>query len=202
MDNNYTQPLDDSWKNSTQPPRNNQYPPQGYGQHGYGYNQQGYGQHGYGYDAQGFDPQGYDMDGYDRQGYDRQGYDRNGYDRNGYDRYGNPYNPYAQQNQYKQYNQYQKPNENYGIEPEPHLVKAIFAIILCWPFGIPAMINACRVRGLANTDTDAAFEASHSANKWGNIGIIVGIIINVLYVIFIGCKQQHGYDSLLDNIII
>lgn len=181
MDDRYNHPLDSSWKNEgAQQQRNNQYTPHGYGQQNYG--QQHYA---YGYDAQGFDPQGYDMEGYDRQGYDRQGYDRNGFDRNGYDRYGNPYN---------QYPQYPGAN-NYGTEPEPHLVKAIFAIILCFPFGIPALINACRVKALANTDIDSAVEASHAANKWGNIGLIVGIIINTLYFLFVSCGGGTDYYS-------
>lgn len=186
-DYNYKQPLDDSWKNSANQQGNNQYPPQEYGQQAYGY------------DPQGFDPQGYDMEGYDRQGYDRQGYNRNGFDRNGYDRFGNPYNPYAyqQQPQYQQYQGY----DNYGIEPEPHLTKAIFAIILFFPFGIPAVINASRVKGLANTDIDAAFEASNSANKWGNLGIIFGIIWLVINIMATAC----GGDSvagLFDDLVI
>lgn len=183
----------DQYNNDGYPQQNYNNNPQGYNynqqgynnQQGYGYNQQGYGYNNPGYDAQGYDPQGYDIEGYDRQGYDRQGYDRNGIDRNGYDRFGNYYNPYDDP-------QYQNNGYDPNIEVEPHIVKAIFAIILCFPFGIPALINAIRAKTLANIDIDSAFEASHSANKWGNIGIIVGIILNVLSFILTFCSDGYS----------
>lgn len=164
MSDNYNQPLDNSWKNSANQQNNNQYPPQGYGQQGYG--QQGYGQQGYG--QQGYGQQGYGQQVYgnETQAFNQQGYVQNGY--NGYN------NPYPQQN----------PGYNYGIEPSPHMVKAIFALICGGVLGIPALVNAIRVYSLKNTDIDAAFEASHKANTWGNVGIIVGLILNVLYIIF------------------
>ena len=65
------------------------------------------------------------------------------------------------------------------------MAKAIVAIVLGGILGIPALINAIRTKTLANSNPDAAFETSHAANKWGNIGIIVGTILNALYITFI-----------------
>lgn len=225
MGNDNQQPLDNSWKESAQQPKNNQYPPQGYGQQGYnqqgygqqgynqqGYNQQGYGQQGYnqqgynqqgygqqGYNQQGYGQQGYNQQGYGQQGYNQQGYGQQGYNQQGYGQQGYGQQGYGQQGYgqqgygqqpygYDQYGNYSNPygsmQPEYEMDPAPsHMVKAIIGIVLCPIFGIPSLVNACRTNALNKTDRDAAWNASHQANKWGNVAIIVGCITNTLYIL-------------------
>jgi hypothetical protein len=68
-------------------------------------------------------------------------------------------------------------NTQTPARPDNNLVKAIISILLCWPFGIPAIINSQKVNSLYDSGNYAAAEeASKKASKWSKIGIIVGAI--------------------------
>ena len=68
--------------------------------------------------------------------------------------------------------------------PNNYLGKAIAALILCWPFGIPAIINAAKVNSLWDQGKqNEAMEASQKAAKFAKIAIILGIIGAVISLI-------------------
>lgn len=71
--------------------------------------------------------------------------------------------------------------------PETHLGKAILVTILCcWPFGIPAIVNAASVSNAFTAgDYNRALENSEKANKWCKYSIIAAAIFWTLYIIAI-----------------
>lgn len=67
-----------------------------------------------------------------------------------------------------------------------YLVFAILMIFCCWPFAIPAIINASKVRTLeAQGDYAGAEEASAAAKKWAIIALVLGLVVQS-----IGCILQ------------
>lgn len=68
--------------------------------------------------------------------------------------------------------------------PETHLAKAIIVTILCcWPFGIPAIVNAAAVSNeFVAGHYDVAVQKSENAKKWCNYAIIAGVVFWVLYI--------------------
>ena len=67
------------------------------------------------------------------------------------------------------------------VRPDNNLGKAIVAMILFWPLGVPALVKATKVNTFYNDGNYAAAEdAAKSASKWGVIGIIVGIILRMI----------------------
>ncbi len=68
-----------------------------------------------------------------------------------------------------------------------NMVKAILVTICCcFPFGIVAIIKASEVNGkLAAGDVQGAQLSAAEADKWGNYGLICGIIGIVLYFILV-----------------
>lgn len=79
--------------------------------------------------------------------------------------------------------------------PENYLIWAILATIFCcWPFGIPAIINASKVDSAFNRgDYAGAKEYSRKAKKWTITSAIIAgafwlvyIILIVVYVIVMG----------------
>ena len=75
--------------------------------------------------------------------------------------------------------------------PENNLAGAIVATVLCWPLGIPAIVNAAKVNKLwAAGDYVGAQDAAVNAVKWKNIAIVLGIIawtINIIMSIILNC---------------
>lgn len=71
--------------------------------------------------------------------------------------------------------------------PETHLAKAIvFTALMCFPFGIPAIVNAAGVHtAYATGNYELAVEKSQKAAKWCKYSLIGGIIFWVLYIAFI-----------------
>ncbi|RLT04291.1 MAG: CD225/dispanin family protein [Planctomycetota bacterium] len=65
-----------------------------------------------------------------------------------------------------------------------HLVKAIISTLCCClPFGIVAIVFAAQVNGKLDAgDYAGAQKASQEANKWGNISIGIGVVVNLLVV--------------------
>ena len=101
----------------------------------------------------------------------------------------NPYtqqNPYYQTNQYGQSSQYQQIPETC---PDTYLVWAIITTLCCcWPFSIPAIVNATKVERLwAMGDKEGAVEKSNNAKKWCWVSAGVALGFWILYIIFYVC---------------
>lgn len=79
--------------------------------------------------------------------------------------------------------------------PETHLAKAIVVtIICCWPFGIPAIVNAAAVSNeFAAGNYELALQKSANAAKWSKYAIIAGAIFWVLYIVIIVVAAVIGY---------
>ncbi len=73
------------------------------------------------------------------------------------------------------------------MAPDNHLTWAILSTILCcWPFGIPAIVNASKVdKYWIAGHKEEAIKASKEAKKWANISAIVAGVFWVLYLIFV-----------------
>ncbi|MFD6952773.1 hypothetical protein A6A08_09855 [Nocardiopsis sp. TSRI0078] len=72
-----------------------------------------------------------------------------------------------------------------GTPPDNGLTWAIVAIFCCWPFAIPAIINATKVNDLWNRgDQAGAMEAQAQAKKWTKLAFILGSIAYVLSIGF------------------
>ncbi|WP_150245816.1 CD225/dispanin family protein [Nocardiopsis quinghaiensis] len=72
-----------------------------------------------------------------------------------------------------------------GTPPDNGLTWAIVAIFCCWPFAIPAIVNATKVNDLWNRgDQGGAMEAQAQAKKWTKIAFILGSIAYVLSIGF------------------
>ncbi|WP_020520364.1 CD225/dispanin family protein [Catelliglobosispora koreensis] len=77
-----------------------------------------------------------------------------------------------------------------GSPVDKNLGISIAGLIVFWPIGLFALINALKVDGLvAQGDIAGAQTAADSAKKFGKIAIIVGI---ALYVVCCG-----GYVALI-----
>jgi hypothetical protein len=75
--------------------------------------------------------------------------------------------------------------------PPTYLWQSIVVTILCcWPFGIPAIVNAARVENRYNRgDYAGAERASSGAKTWSIVSLIAGIVIwigCVIYYIIVG----------------
>ena len=72
--------------------------------------------------------------------------------------------------------------------PKNHMAMAVISTIFCClPFGIVGIIKASKVNGLYLTKQyEAATLMAQDAKKWSIIGIITGLVIQVIYVIFYG----------------
>lgn len=92
----------------------------------------------------------------------------------------------------QQFNQQQKP----AVQPSNHLAFAIVSTILfCWPFGIPAIVNASKVNRLWDQGQyNEAYAASARAKKWSVTAMILGIVGIVFYIIyFVAIGIALGY---------
>ena len=66
-----------------------------------------------------------------------------------------------------------------------YLVPAIISVLCCWPFAIPAIIFATQVNSkVAAGDIAGAQESSKKAKKFAMIGIIVGVVCWLAFVLF------------------
>ena len=73
------------------------------------------------------------------------------------------------------------------LPPDSNLVWAILSTLLCcWPFGIPAIVNASKVDKLWMAGRKMeAINASNAALKWATISAGVAIVFWVIYIIVI-----------------
>ena len=90
-----------------------------------------------------------------------------------------PFNPYSQPASGQMGTGGSRPNI------PNHLVKAIISTLCCClPFGIVAIVFAAQVNGKLDAgDYAGAQKASQEANKWGNISIGIGVVVNLLVVV-------------------
>ncbi|MDE7376476.1 MAG: DUF2852 domain-containing protein [Muribaculaceae bacterium] len=104
------------------------------------------------------------------------------------------YNQYAQSNQTQFMQPQQQPNygqpqygqPNYGNQaPAPgvpaevenmKIVKLVFAFILFWPLGIPALIFFIKAKNTASTDPTQAVYFAERFNHFSRLAIMIGII--------------------------
>ncbi|MDR1594876.1 MAG: CD225/dispanin family protein [Prevotellaceae bacterium] len=70
--------------------------------------------------------------------------------------------------------------------PPTYLWQSIVVTILCcWPFGIPAIVNASRVqKRFMEGNYSGAEQASSSAKTWSIVSLVLGIIILIIYIIY------------------
>lgn len=108
--------------------------------------------------------------------------------------------------------QTQNPSPNldqFRVCPKTHLTKAILlTIFCCWPFGIPAIVNAAGVENAFSAGNyNAALDKSQKAAKWCNITLIVGIVFWILYILFfvvmiiIAINEGGGIEDVLDEFL-
>ena len=81
--------------------------------------------------------------------------------------------------------------------PPNYLWQSIVCLVLCcWPFAIPAIIFATKVRpAYESGDYAGSLEASKKAKTWFLVSLIVGFIVNVLVTIFyiaVGMAEVTG----------
>lgn len=73
------------------------------------------------------------------------------------------------------------------LPPDNYLAWAIVSTLLCcWPFGIPAIINAVKVDKLWNGGyEEEAIIAANNAKKWANISAFVAAACWVGYLLIL-----------------
>lgn len=91
-----------------------------------------------------------------------------------------------------------KPVSSQAVCPETHLTKAIIVTILCcWPFGIPAIVNAA---GVSNAfiagNYELAAQRSKDAAKWCKVSIIAAVVFWILYAVLIVLLITAGYYDM------
>lgn len=93
--------------------------------------------------------------------------------------------------------QIDRPNR---VCPPTHLAKAIIVTFLCcWPFGIPAIVNASEVStAFISGQYERAEEKSKKANKWANITIWVGVAFWSIYIAV--CLIAGFASAMLENV--
>ena len=76
---------------------------------------------------------------------------------------------------------------NKQLPPDNNLVWAILATLLCcWPFGIPAIVNASKVDRLWSSGChNEAIRAAADAKKWAIIAASIALVFWVLYLLVI-----------------
>ena len=109
----------------------------------------------------------------------------------------NSYSQYGQDNpQLSQQNDFATEQQNYRqqnptmppVKPNNNLIMAIFTTICCClPFGIVGIIKATKVDSYYNAGQyQAAQAAANDAKKWSLIGIVVGLVVQIIYLAFYG----------------
>lgn len=75
-------------------------------------------------------------------------------------------------------------NQTTPLKPNNNMVMAILCTVCCClPFGIYAIIKASKVNGFYMAGMyNEAVNAANEAKKWSTIGIITGLVIQVIYM--------------------
>jgi hypothetical protein len=80
-----------------------------------------------------------------------------------------------------------------GTPPPNFLIPAILAIFCCWPLAIPAIIFALQVNSKAAAgDMQGAMDASRKAKLFSFIGLGIGAVSIVIWLIFGGIAMITG----------
>ena len=88
----------------------------------------------------------------------------------------------------------QKPPKNYLVE------SILVTILCCLPFGIAGIVFASQVNSkFAVGDYEGAIASSKSAKKWMTWGLVLGIIVIVLYLVFIFALGGLALFGLSNN---
>ena len=80
-----------------------------------------------------------------------------------------------------------QPVQNNQMAPDNNLVWAILSTLLCcWPFGIPAIVNAAKVDKywIAGHHEEAIY-AANEAKRWAKISAIAAVVFWALYILFV-----------------
>ena len=77
-----------------------------------------------------------------------------------------------------------RPEQPAGEAPKNYLVWSILVTLFCClPFGIVAIVKSSQVNGLWAQGRFAEAQASaDSAKKWVTWAVVVGLIVNVIYI--------------------
>lgn len=75
----------------------------------------------------------------------------------------------------------------YQIQPKNYLIESILVTIFCClPFGIVGIVFAAQVNTKFEAgDYDGALKDSKEAKKWITWGFVSGLIVGLIYLIFI-----------------
>ena len=129
------------------------------------------------------------------------------------------YSTYTQTNSTQQDTQYQDPNaQNYGYdyqnsqyqtppvyqsayEPEkpinwvPYLVLSIISTVCCClPFGIVGIVYSAKINSAVNArDWEGAQKAAKTAKIWIIASAVVGVIVEIIYIVMIYAGVAGGY---------
>jgi len=88
----------------------------------------------------------------------------------------------------------QKPPKNYLVE------SILVTILCCLPFGIAGIVFASQVNSkFAVGDYEGAIASSKSAKKWMTWGLVSGVIVIVLYLVFIFALGGLALFGLSNN---
>lgn len=80
-----------------------------------------------------------------------------------------------------------------GPPPNNFLIPAILSIFCCWPLAIPAIIFAMQVNSKAAAgDMQGAMEASKKAKLFSFIGLGLGLVSIVLWLLLVGLGAITG----------
>jgi hypothetical protein len=80
-----------------------------------------------------------------------------------------------------------------GTPPNNYLIPAILAIFCCWPLAIPAIIFAIQVNSKAAAgDMQGAMEASKKAKLFSFIGLGIGVVCGILWLLLFGFSAIMG----------
>ena len=89
--------------------------------------------------------------------------------------------------------------EKQARKPANYLAKAIvFTVLFCFPFGIPAIVNAAKVDRLWKRGRyDQAKEKSKIVNRWCRTALIVGICFWALLLLYIKALMADWLASTM-----
>lgn len=88
----------------------------------------------------------------------------------------------------------QKPPKNYLVE------SILVTIFCCLPFGIAGIVFASQVNSkFAGGDYEGAVASSKSAKKWMTWGLVSGVIVIILYLVFIFALGGLALFGLSNN---
>ncbi len=91
----------------------------------------------------------------------------------------------AYQSQYQQPYQNQYQQQGTPVKAGAYLTWSILATVLCcWPFGIPAIVNASRINGCNERgDFAGAEDCAKKSKKWTIVSACVGVALGIIVAI-------------------